>query len=358
MAPLKDLHVLDLSLLLPGPLTTQILRDMGAKVTKVEPPSGGDWIQNWPPIVDGISAIYQALNRGKSIEAIDLKDPAGLERFESMVSESDVVVEGFRPGVLDRLGIGYSRLSELNPGIVLCSISGFGQTGPYRLRAGHDIGYQATAGALSLAGGDLPANPCLQVADTAAGAYASAMLILAALLERQQTGRGRHLDVSMSEQLLPMMTADYASASAWGQDLARDGQTLTGAAACYRVYRTSDGAHIALGSLEPKFWRAVVQRLGLPELENAPYLGGPGSQELKEQLAHLFASKSRDEWHAIFQNADVCLEPVLSLQEVVRHPHWKARGSFTQLKTTSDKTLNVPKMPASLAGFDTQENRE
>jgi len=357
MAPLNNHRVLDLSLLLPGPLATQILRDLGASVTKIEPPELGDWMYHWPPLIDGVSAIYLALNRGKKTETINLKEPSGRERFESMVCEADVVVEGFRPGVLDRLGIGFSRLSQLNPGIVLCSISGYGQSGPYSQRAGHDIGYQATAGVLSLAGGDTPSNPRMQVADTAAGAYSAAMLVLAALLERQQTGQGRHLDISMSEQLLPMMTAYYASADVLDQNPARDGQILTGGAPCYRLYSTSDGAFVTLGALEPKFWMAVVQHLNLPELATAPYLGGPGSDKLAVKLSELFASKSRHQWEEIFRSADACFEPVLSLKEASQHPQWVARGSFVKVSNGFGSELRIPKMPASLAGFDTEENQ-
>jgi alpha-methylacyl-CoA racemase len=357
-APLDSTHVIDLSLLLPGPLTTQILRDLGAQVTKIEPTNGGDPLAGWPPLKGHQSAYYLALNRGKEVVWLDLKTPDGLRRFEQIVSTADVLVEGFRPGVLDRLNLGYHRLSQLNPRLVLCSISGFGQTGPLSNRAGHDLGYQAAAGALSLAGGDSPSNPALQVADTAGGAYAAAMLILAALLERNQTGRGRHLDVSMTEQLLPLMTMQFAVTDEIAGNPARDCETLTGGAPCYRIYRTRDDQLITLAALEPKFWRAAVERLGLSDLAEAPYLGGEGSAEMIHRLDNLFASKSLKEWTDLFRSTDACLEPVLKLSEVQSHPHWRARRSFLEIKAPDGSAIKVPKMPASLAGFQTEERNQ
>ncbi|HEY2839525.1 MAG TPA: CaiB/BaiF CoA-transferase family protein [Pirellulales bacterium] len=357
MAPLDGYHVLDLSLLLPGPLATQILRDLGARVTKIEPPAPGDYMALWPPMVGEVAATYHAVNRGKEIISLDLKSEAGRERFFELVATADVVVEGFRPGVLDKLGVGFKELSRRNPRIILCSISGYGQSGPYSLRAGHDINYQALAGVLSISGGEQPPNPPLQVADTAAGSYAAAMLILAAALERDRTGRGRHIDVSMSEQLLPLMTTTFAAADALERDPARDGELLSGGAPCYGVYRTKDGQHITLGALEPKFWLSVLEQLGLADIAGAAFHGGPDAPRIAARLAEVFASRSRAEWEAVFQTADACVEPVLGFGEVRAHPHWEARGSFVSLPTPDGRELRVPKMPASLAGFDTEENK-
>jgi alpha-methylacyl-CoA racemase len=353
MLPLDGCHVLDLSLLLPGPLCTQILRDFGARVTKVEPPAPGDYAALWPPMVGPVSASYFAVNRGKEIASLNLKDTADREQFYKLAQKADVVVEGFRPGVIDKLGVGYAKLSQLNPRIVVCSISGYGQTGPYAQRAGHDLNYQAAAGVLSIGGGEAasPANPPLQVADTAAGSYAAAMLVLAALLERQRTGRGRHIDVSMSEQLLPLMTALYAAAQAAGRDPRRDGELLSGGAPCYRVFRTADGEYVTIGALEPKFWQAVVEKAGVPELAAVAIHGGDGAESAIQRLADVFAGKTRDQWAAIFAAADACFEPVLRFSEVQNHPQWLARGSFETLATPDGRALRVPKMPGSLAGF-------
>jgi crotonobetainyl-CoA:carnitine CoA-transferase CaiB-like acyl-CoA transferase len=357
MAPLDGYHVLDLSLLLPGPLATQILRDLGARVTKVEPPAPGDYMALWPPLVGDVAATYAAVNRGKEIISLDLKSEAGRARFYELVATADIVLEGFRPGVIDKLGIGYKTLSERNPRIIVCSISGYGQSGPYALRAGHDLNYQALAGALSISGGEQTPNPQLQVADTAAGSYAAAMLIVAAALERERTGRGRHIDISMSEQLLPLMTTTYAAADALERDPARDGELLSGGAPCYRVYRTQDGQHITVGALEPKFWASVVEQVNLPDLAGAAFHGGPHAPEIAAQLTEVFASRTRAEWEAIFARADACVEPVLNFAEVRAHPHWQARRSFISLPTPDGRELRVPKMPASLAGFETEEGR-
>ncbi|HEY1599366.1 MAG TPA: CaiB/BaiF CoA-transferase family protein [Pirellulales bacterium] len=357
MAPLEGCHVIDLSLLLPGPLATQILRDLGARVTKVEPPAPGDYMAYWPPMAGDVSATYATINRGKEILTLNLKEPTDRERFYELVRTADVVLEGFRPGVIDKLQIGYAKLSEINPRIVLCSISGYGQTGPYAQRAGHDLNYQALAGVLSIAGGNAATtpNPQLQVADTAAGSYAAAMLILAALLERHKTNRGRHIDVSMSEQLLPLMATLFAAADALGSNPQRDGELLSGGAPCYRIFRTSDDHHITVGALEPKFWVSVCERLRLPEMATARFHGCPDVDNIESRLAEVFATKTRAEWIEIFGDSDSCVEPVLSFAEVRELSQWQARRSFLALKTPAGVTLRVPKMPASLAGFDTEE---
>lgn len=353
MRPLDGMHVLDLSLLLPGPLATQILRDLGARVTKIEPPTPGDYMALWPPMVGPVSATYAAVNRGKEVRSLNLKDAADRETFLNLVREADVVLEGFRPGVLAKLGVGYDVLSGANSRIVLCSISGYGQSGPLVHRAGHDMNYQALAGVLSLAGGESasPANPPLQVADVAAGSYAAAMLVLAALVERERTGRGRHVDVSMAEQLLPLMTTQYAVADATGRNPRRDGELLSGDAPCYRLYRTRDGRYLSVGSLEPKFWAELVAAIDAPDLAEIVHVGDSDSPQVIARLCEIFATKTCAEWAEIFARHDACVEPVLDFDEVKRYPHWQARGAFETLATPDGKTLNVPKMPGSLAGF-------
>lgn len=353
MKPLAGIRVLDLSMLLPGPLCAQILRDLGAEVTKVEPPYPGDYSALWPPIVGDVSAMYLAVNRGKRILSLNLKDAPQREQFLALAREADVVVEGFRPGVIEKLGIGYARLADINPRIVVCSISGYGQNGPYVLRGGHDLNYQALAGVLSIAGDAAPAptNPPLQVADTAAGSYAAAMLILAALLERNQSGRGRHVDISMSEQLLPLMTTSFAVADAERRDPHSDGELLSGGAPCYRVYRTKDGRQITVGALEPKFWQALVSAIGMPELCETNHLVSDQSARLTEKIASVFASRTLDEWTALFADVDACVEPALTFSECRAHPQWLARESFETITGSDGTTLRVPKMPGSLAGF-------
>ncbi len=354
MAALDGIHVLDLSLLLPGPLCTQVLRDMGARVTKIEPPAPGDYMALWPPQVGDVSAMFLAINRGKERLSLNLKQDADRERFLQMAAAADVVIDGFRPGVLDKLGVGYSHLSEVNPRLVLCSISGYGQNGPLADRAGHDLNYQALAGVLSLSGGGGPSppNPQIQVADTCAGSYAAAMLIVATLFERERTGRGRHIDVSMSEQLLPLLSTAYAIASAEGQNPQRDGEVLSGGAPCYRVYRTKDDRYLTIGALEPKFWQSLAAALEEPELAETPHLVGEHADEIAAKLTALFATRTLDEWLQILEPADACCEAVLTFQEVVGHPHWQARGSFTQVTASDGQQITVPHMPATLAGLN------
>jgi len=355
MSPLQGVHVLDLSLLLPGPLCTQILRDMGARVTKIEPPAPGDYMALWPPMVGDVSAGYLAVNRGKEVISLDLKDETGLRQFLELAQTADVVVEGFRPGVIDRLGIGYRRLCELNRRIIVCSISGYGGSGPLSQRAGHDLNYQALAGVLSISGGDTPANPQLQAADTAGGSYVGAMLVLAALLEREKTGQGRHIDLSMSEQLLPLITPAFAAAAADNRNARRDGEVLSGGAACYRIFRTADGRHLSVGALEPKFWQSLVDVLELPELKDVNHVDVDNSGPVIEKLRQAFAAKTLDVWIERFARADACVEPVLTFEEVKQHPQWQARQSFEAVSTPDGRTLRLPKMPASLAGFNTPE---
>jgi crotonobetainyl-CoA:carnitine CoA-transferase CaiB-like acyl-CoA transferase len=308
---------------------------------------------HWPPLVGDVAATYVAINRGKEIRSLDLKSQEGRAELLELAKTADVVLDGFRPGVLDKLGVGYRVLAELNPKIVLCSISGYGQNGPLAMRAGHDLNYQALAGVLSISGGESasPPLPQLQVADTAAGSYGAAMLILAALLERQRTGRGRHVDVSMSEQLLPLMSTLFAASQAQVSDPRRDGELLSGGAPCYRIYRTQDGRHLSVGALEPKFWQQVLEVVQRPELAHCNHLGGDGADEAVGVLTQVIGSKTLAEWGEIFGRQDACVEPVLTFAEVRQLPHWQARQSFERVTAPNGESIEVPKMPGSLAGM-------
>lgn len=351
MPPLEAIHVLDLSLLLPGPLCTQILYDLGATVTKIEPPGAGDYMALWPPQVGTQSAMYLAVNHGKQIRTLNLKTDDDRATFFDLVRRADVVVEGFRPGVIDKLGIGYEQLSAANPGIILCSISGYGQSGPLRDRAGHDLNYQALAGVLSLSGGATPANPQLQAADTAGGSYAAAMLILAALYERTRTGRGRHIDVAMSEQLLPLVRVNFACSAADQSDPRRDGELLSGGAPCYHIYITADNKQLSVGALEPKFWDALLVAVEAPDLAEYRHLVTGDAPHVQTRLETIFRQKTLAEWVEVFAATDACCEPVLSLSEVKTSAHWTARHSFQTIHADDGTTLTVPKLPGSLAGL-------
>jgi len=262
--PLEGIRVLDLSRLLPGPFLTMVLADLGADVVKVEDPKVGDYLRIFPPAKGGISGRYLAINRGKRSLALDLKDPAGKAAFLRLVAGADVVVESFRPGVLDKLGLGYDVLAGHNPRIVVCSISGYGATGPYVHRAGHDLNYIGLAGVLAMGSerpGGPPAMPGVQIADLAGGALWSATGILAALVGRERTGRGAHLDISMTEGSLALLAAELGNLDC-GARPTRGTETLNGGLAAYGVYRTADERFVSVGALEPKFWMAFCTAIG------------------------------------------------------------------------------------------------
>src|SRR5262245_52719002 len=241
--PLAGVRVLDLSRLIPGPFCTLILSDLGASIDKLEDPHVGDYMRMFPPHKNGLSGRFNALNRDKRSICLDLKKPEGARAFLRLVTRYDVVVETFRPGVLDRLGVGFSRMQEMNPKIVLCSISGYGQSGPLRDRAGHDINYISVGGVLGMAGpvDGPPPTPAIQLADVAGGALWGAVGILSALLGVRASGRGRHLDVSMCEGSLAFMLPDLGNYDASGVAPRRGGELLNGGGASYGVYRTKEG---------------------------------------------------------------------------------------------------------------------
>ncbi len=331
--PLHGLRVLDLSRLLPGPFCTLVLGDLGARVDKLEDPHVGDYLRMFPPTKNGLSGRFCALNRDKRSICIDLKRPEGRAALLRLARGYDVIVESFRPGVLDRLGVGWAALSAENPRLVLCSISGYGQTGPYRDRAGHDLNYVATAGVLGMTGprDGAPAMPGVQVADIAGGALWGAVGILAALLAARETGRGRLVDVSMTEGALAFLIPDLGNFDASGVAPTRSSDLLNGAAACYGVYRTRDGRYLSVAALEPKFWTAFNQKIGRP-VDLSEIAAPPEEQErVRGEIAAILAGKTRDEWEAIFAGEDVCVEPVLATDELQAHPQHRAREMFFQL---------------------------
>ncbi|MSP62996.1 MAG: CoA transferase [Myxococcales bacterium] len=339
--PLRGLRVLDLSRLLPGPFCTLILSDLGARVDKVEDPHVGDYLRIFPPTKNGLSGRFNALNRDKRSLCLDLKRPDGRAALLRLVEHYDVVVESFRPGVMDRLGVGYAELAARNPRVVMCSISGYGQSGPYRERAGHDLNYVALAGVLAMAGptGGAPVVPGVQLADIAGGALWGAVGILAALLAAKESGRGRQVDVSMCEGALAFLIPDLGNLDANGLCPTRSAELLNGGAACYGVYRTSDGRYLSVAPLEPKFWAAFNAAIGRP-CDLSELVGPRAVQErVRGEIQAILGTRSRDEWEAVFAGADACVEPVLAADELARHPQHAARGLFfsvgdlTQVRT-------------------------
>jgi crotonobetainyl-CoA:carnitine CoA-transferase CaiB-like acyl-CoA transferase len=332
MRPLAGTRVLDLSRLLPGPFATLVLADLGATVDKIEDLGGGDYLRHMPPQVAGEAAAFQLLNRGKRSALLDLKHPEGRAAFERLLASYDVLFEQFRPGVLARLGLSHERLLEKNPRLVICALTGYGQTGPLAQRAGHDLNYLARGGLLGAQGpaGAPPQPPGFQLADVSGGMW-SVIAILAALAERARTGQGRVLDISMADGVLGFATANLAAALA-GQAFPRGEDPLGGGIAPYNTYLSSDGHPLALASLEPKFWMTFCAGVGIEPRMDA-LMPGPHQTELRAELAALFARKTREEWVAFSRQHDCCLEPVVAPAELRADPHVAARGLVFDLET-------------------------
>ena len=352
--PLDGICVLDLSRLLPGPFLTMVLSDMGADVVKVEDPRLGDYMRQIPPARAGMSGRFLAVNRGKRSLALDLKTEAGVDAFLRMVERADVVVESFRPGVMARLGVGWDVLERRNPRLVLCSISGYGQDGPYVERAGHDLNYIGLAGVLAMGGtrGGAPAMPGVQIADLAGGALWGATAVLGALVGRARTGRGAWLDISMTEGALALLAAELGNIEAGAETPTRGRASLNGGMACYGVYETRDGKYVSVGALEPKFWlafnRAIGRRADVSELL-APL---DRQEEIRAEVQAILKTRTRDEWVEILARHDCCGEAVLEMDELVEHPLHRARRVFTRMPIAGGEEMLQVRTPVGPARTD------
>jgi crotonobetainyl-CoA:carnitine CoA-transferase CaiB-like acyl-CoA transferase len=325
--PLAGIRVLDLSRLLPGPFASLVLADLGARVDKIEDPDGGDYLRAMPP-----PTMFLALNRNKRSACLDLKKARGRDALLKLAAQSDVLLEQFRPGVLERLGLGHERLRAANPRLVVCALTGYGQDGPLARSAGHDLNYLARAGVLGMHG---PANgppqvPGFQLADIGGGLWCVAG-ILAALQRRAATGEGSFVDVSMLESSMAFAFSGFGQLFG-GQVPPRGGGPLTGGLALYNTYATRDGRFVSLAALEPKFWAAFCAGAGL-EVDMGALFPGPHQDTLRETLRALFVSRTRDEWEAFARIHDCCLEPVLEPHELRDDPQLRARGAFFTLET-------------------------
>ena len=363
MTPLSEVRVLDLTRLLPGPYATLVLGDLGAEVIKVEDPAPGDYLRHLPPLTASGSSggMFAALNRGKRSVVIDLKADGGVALLRRLCARADVLVEGFRPGVLARLGLAPEALCAEFPRLVVCSISGYGQTGPWSGRAGHDLGYLALAGVLDSCGEDpaaAPSPPGVQLADVMGGAQSAVVAILAALLERTRTGRGRALDVAMAEGSMGFVLPRLGALAAGGERQLRGDDVLSGSHPCYRVYRCAGGGSVALGALEPKFWQRFCAAVERPEWVDRQF-----DREHSREVDALFATRTRDAWITLLSPADCCAEPVLALHEVAAHPQHAARDLFVQsgglrlLRTQPAlvPTAALPVAPAPAHGEHTEQ---
>jgi crotonobetainyl-CoA:carnitine CoA-transferase CaiB-like acyl-CoA transferase len=321
--PLQGIRILDLTRLLPGPVTTLHLADLGAEVIKIEDFEVGDYARTLGTGSGEDSAYFRMINRHKLGMRLDLKQPAGVDVFLRLARTADVVIESFRPGVVDKLGIGYAAVAAVNPKIAYCSISGYGQEGPYSHLAGHDINYLGYAGVLEQngpAGGD-PVIPNFQIADLLGGALTAAMGILAVVLEAQRSGHGRQIDVSMTDSVLAHTYFSMLRLHDTGTPAARGADLLSGGLPCYAVYRCADGRHMAVGALEGKFWTLCCAVLQRPEWVRRQW-----DASLKQEMAALFLTRTRDEWVADFAPVDCCVTPVLNPAEALENEQIVARN--------------------------------
>ncbi|HKQ07467.1 MAG TPA: CaiB/BaiF CoA-transferase family protein [Blastocatellia bacterium] len=352
---LSGIRVLDLSRLLPGPFASMMLGDLGAEVIKVEEPRTGDPTRWSKPAIGKQSAAFLQVNRNKKSIALDLKQPAARDLFLRLAETADVVLEQFRPGVVDRLGVGYEALKPVNPRLVYCSLSGFGQTGPHRERSGHDMNYLALAGVLGLTTDERgkPVIPGVQVADLAGGMVA-AFAILAALMARERTGQGQYVDVSMFDVMLAMLAIPAAHHFA-GHRLEVGGKyALSGAYPFYNVYETSDGRYMTLGALEPKFWANFCRAVGREQWAARQFDDGERRENLFNELRALFKSRTQSEWIELMRDADCCCEPVLSMSEAFAHAQTTAREMVSQVATTSGEPVAQLAPPYKLSDTPTE----
>lgn len=333
-APLAGLRVLDLTRLLPGPVCTLHLADLGAEVIKIEDTGAGDYARTMglgaAPGED--SFFFRIVNRNKRALRLDLKQAAGVEAFLRLAREADVIVESFRPGVVDKLGVGYAAVKALNPRIVYCAITGYGQDGPWRDRAGHDLNYIATAGVLDQIGckDGPPAIPNLQIGDLLGGALTAVMGILAAVIGAKATGLGRYVDVAMTDATFAHAYTGLLSVLSRGATLPRGTDDLNGGLPAYGLYRTQDGRFMAVGALEPKFWQVFCDAIGRPELKPHGLARDAEGALARAELEALFAGQPLAHWAALFENVDCGVTPVLTFEEAMAHPQLRARNMLPE----------------------------
>lgn len=330
---LDGVRVVDLTRLLPGPFATLLLADMGAEVIKIEDPMGGDYARYHPPMVGASSAFFQSLNRNKYGVTLNLKSERGKEILRQLLGGADVLIESFRPGVLARLGFDSDTLRRDFPELVICSISGYGQSGPKRNVAGHDANYLALAGVLDGNGrrSQAPHLPGFQLADIAGGSLYGALGITAALYHREQSGEGAYLDISMTEGALSFLIPTIARHAA-GDKEERGAGMLTGGLPSYRVYPTADGRFLAVGALEPKFWDPFVSAIGAEELKGRGLTRGEEGQKIARKLEAILKSEPLQYWEQKLEGLDVCVEPIRNIDEVLKSELHRARQVFFEIQ--------------------------
>ena len=352
MSALHGLRILDLTLTLPGPYCTHLLADFGAEVIKIENPEvGGDWFRHEEPAVKGMGLRFLDLNRNKKSLTLNLKSPRGKEIFFSLAENAAVIVEGFRPGVVERLGIDYSRVKSVNPRIVYCSISGYGQDGPYRLLAGHDLNYLGYSGILDVTGYEdrPPALPSVFIADYSAGGLMAAVGILLALTAAGKTGKGQFVDISMFDGVVGLQHAALAEFLSTGRPPRRGKFWGAGNIPCYSLYETKDGKAITLGPLEPQFWANLCRALGREDFIEHQWAQGAKQEEIYAFFRTTFLQRTRDEWVAFFQGQDVCLGPVKNMEETLEDPQVRHRQMVIEVEHPQAGPLKQIGIPIKLS---------
>ena len=334
MRPLEGIRILDLTRLLPGPYGTMLLADLGAEVIKIEEPERGDYARWNPPQINGIGSRHLLLNRNKKSLTLNLKAPEGKAILRRMVEQgADVLIEQFRPGVMERLGVGYRDLEKINSRIIYCSLTGYGQDGPYRDLAGHDINYIGIGGILGLTGpkGGSPVIPGIQIADLIGGGLYAVIGLLSALMARQKTGRGQYIDISMLDGVVSLLPDSAALYFAEGKAPRAGERRLGGGLPQYQVYETRDGKYLAVGALEEKFWANLCRLIGRPEwAEKIPREAELGTEEIKKELAIIFRTRTQRQWLDLLMHEDTCVTAVQSLDEVFADPHVLSRRMLVE----------------------------
>jgi crotonobetainyl-CoA:carnitine CoA-transferase CaiB-like acyl-CoA transferase len=348
MLPLQDIRILDFSTLLPGPLASLILAEAGAEVIKVERPGAGEDMRGYPPFLDGESGSFAILNRGKRAIALDLRAPGAGQRLLALAPTVDIVLEQFRPGVMDRLGLGYEAWRKANPRILYCAITGYGQDGPRAGEAGHDMNYQAATGLLALtAGADgEPGVPSALVGDIAGGTWPAVVNLLLALRRRDRTGEGCYIDIAMAENLLTFQFLGLAMGQGAGEWPRPAAGILTGGSPRYRIYRTRDGRHLAVAALEDKFWAAFC---AIAQVPDALRDDSRDPEATSRAVADCVAARDAAWWDEALAGKDTCCTPVRTLEEAVRDLHFRARGVFARQAEIAGHVLSalpVPIVPA------------
>ncbi|QOL24581.1 CoA transferase [Thalassotalea sp. LPB0316] len=354
---LSSLKVLDFSTLLPGPFATMMLADLGADVLRVEAPNRADLTRHLgEKDSDGVSYVHKTLNRSKRSLGLDLKSPEAIEIIKKLVMDYDIVVEQFRPGVMERLGLDYDALKAINPALIYCSVTGYGQTGPYKGRAGHDINYLAISGLASYTGkkheGPLPVG--FQIADVAGGSMHAVTGILAAVVHRTQTGEGQYLDISMTDAAFALNAMAGAEAAGAGVDAVRESMVLNGGS-FYNHYETKDGRYFSVGGLEPPFMKRLCDVIGRPELfENGLDYSQSSQAPLVDALKTAFKTKDFAEWQKVFAEIDACVEPTLSINEACQHEQIQARNMIVEVENNNAAPIKQIACPIKFSSGEAQ----